>query len=133
VAQGALLGVRSKLHTAAIGFGFSEELMDTNAMLSRARCLVDVRMDVLQVAERYDCLAVTLEMPFKDTADHPDPVQVGGSGLFESGKESVRCSGTNCSPLPQHVETVDCIAGPAWSWQQTHPTAMVTCAEHGNI
>ncbi|KAF6262183.1 peptidase M14, carboxypeptidase A [Scenedesmus sp. NREL 46B-D3] len=28
-----------------------------------------------QVAQRFDCLAVTLEMPFKDTADHPDAVQ----------------------------------------------------------
>ncbi|WIA12468.1 hypothetical protein OEZ85_012503 [Tetradesmus obliquus] len=28
-----------------------------------------------QVAQRFDCIAVTLEMPFKDTADHPEPVQ----------------------------------------------------------
>lgn len=27
-----------------------------------------------QVAQRYDCLAMTLEMPFKDNADAPDPV-----------------------------------------------------------
>ncbi|GAB4814125.1 hypothetical protein N2152v2_001171 [Parachlorella kessleri] len=27
------------------------------------------------VGERFDCLAVTLEMPFKDTADSPDPLQ----------------------------------------------------------
>ncbi|NCG18861.1 MAG: hypothetical protein GWP91_07600 [Rhodobacterales bacterium] len=25
------------------------------------------------VSQRYDCLAMTLEMPFKDNADHPDP------------------------------------------------------------
>jgi murein tripeptide amidase MpaA len=25
------------------------------------------------VAERYDCLATTLEQPFKDNADKPDP------------------------------------------------------------
>ncbi len=26
-----------------------------------------------QIAQRFDCLAMTLEMPFKDNADHPDP------------------------------------------------------------
>ncbi len=26
------------------------------------------------VAQRFDCLAMTLEMPFKDNADHPEPV-----------------------------------------------------------
>jgi murein tripeptide amidase MpaA len=26
------------------------------------------------VCERFDCLSLTLEMPFKDDADHPDPV-----------------------------------------------------------
>jgi len=27
-----------------------------------------------QVAQRFDCLAMTLEMPFKDNADLPDPI-----------------------------------------------------------
>ncbi|OMH38370.1 hypothetical protein BGP75_07440 [Motiliproteus sp. MSK22-1] len=28
-----------------------------------------------QVGQRFDCLSFTIEMPFKDNADHPDPVQ----------------------------------------------------------
>lgn len=39
----------------------------------------------MQVAQRFDCLAVTLEMPFKDVADHPEPEQAsrgeGGAGV----------------------------------------------------
>lgn len=31
----------------------------------------------MQVAQRFDCLSVTLEMPFKDCANNPDPAQVG--------------------------------------------------------
>ena len=27
-----------------------------------------------QIAQRFDCLSMTLEMPFKDNADAPDPV-----------------------------------------------------------
>jgi murein tripeptide amidase MpaA len=26
-----------------------------------------------QVAQRFDCLAMTLEQPFKDAANHPEP------------------------------------------------------------
>lgn len=48
----------------------------------------------LQVAQRFDCLAVTLEMPFKDTADFPDPVQVGGGG---TGLASLFCVQTQGS------------------------------------
>ena len=27
-----------------------------------------------QIAQRFDCLAATIEQPFKDTADTPDPI-----------------------------------------------------------
>jgi murein tripeptide amidase MpaA len=36
--------------------------------------LANLTMCTAQVAERYRCLAMTLEMPFKDNADRPDPV-----------------------------------------------------------
>jgi murein tripeptide amidase MpaA len=36
--------------------------------------LANLTMCTAQVAERYRCLAMTLEMPFKDNADLPDPV-----------------------------------------------------------
>lgn len=32
----------------------------------------------VQIGQRFDCLALTLEMPFKDSADLPDP-RVGWS------------------------------------------------------
>ena len=34
-----------------------------------------VKEEVYRVAERYAATAMTLEMPFKDNADHPDEVQ----------------------------------------------------------
>ena len=34
-------------------------------------CLLHLTM---QVGERYKCLSYTLEMPFKDTQDHPDNI-----------------------------------------------------------
>lgn len=59
---------------------------------------------VLQVAQRFDCLAVTLEMPFKDTADFPDAVQVGGWGRVEpaSGLTELFCD-RGLNALPMHV------------------------------
>ena len=33
----------------------------------------NMTMCTSQVAHRFDCLAMTLEMPFKDNADLPDP------------------------------------------------------------
>ncbi|KAK9828410.1 hypothetical protein WJX81_005410 [Elliptochloris bilobata] len=35
----------------------------------------DMRIAAHAIGQRYDCLAVTLELPFKDTADAPEPVQ----------------------------------------------------------
>jgi murein tripeptide amidase MpaA len=35
----------------------------------------NLTMSTNAVAERFGCLAMTLEMPFKDAIDHPDPVQ----------------------------------------------------------
>jgi murein tripeptide amidase MpaA len=35
----------------------------------------NLTMSTNAVAERFGCLAMTLEMPFKDAEDHPDPVQ----------------------------------------------------------
>lgn len=34
----------------------------------------NLAMSTNQLAQRYGCLAMTLEMPFKDSADHPEPV-----------------------------------------------------------
>ena len=34
----------------------------------------NMSMSTAQTAERYNCLAMTLEMPFKDTSATPDPV-----------------------------------------------------------
>jgi murein tripeptide amidase MpaA len=35
----------------------------------------DMRIAAHAIGQRYDCLAVTLELPFKDTAGAPEPVQ----------------------------------------------------------
>lgn len=35
----------------------------------------NLTMSTNAVAERFGCLAMTLEMPFKDASDHPDPLQ----------------------------------------------------------
>ena len=37
-------------------------------------CRSDVLTAFTQVGERFKCLSYTLEMPFKDTQDHPDNV-----------------------------------------------------------
>ena len=31
----------------------------------------------VQIGQAFDCLSLTLEMPFKDSADLPEPIQVG--------------------------------------------------------
>jgi murein tripeptide amidase MpaA len=35
----------------------------------------NLAMSTNQLAHRFGCLAMTLEMPFKDAADHPEPVE----------------------------------------------------------
>ncbi len=50
----------------------------------------DMSMCTNQVAQRFDCLAMTLEMPFKDNADAPDPVE---------GWSPARCQGLGRAAL----------------------------------
>lgn len=50
------------------------------------------------VAQRYDCLALTLEMPFKDNADAPDPLQ---------GWSPARCERMGASAIDALVEVVE--------------------------
>ena len=51
----------------------------------------------LQVGERFNCLAMTLEQPFKDNANLPDPEQVGAGTM---GSPCTACTaagaGTGC-------------------------------------
>ncbi|TNE87600.1 MAG: hypothetical protein EP330_18055 [Deltaproteobacteria bacterium] len=58
----------------------------------------DMSMCTNAVAERFDCLAMTLEMPFKDNADHPDP---------RFGWSPERCARLGESALDAMVAVVD--------------------------
>ena len=50
-----------------------------------------------QTAQRFDCLSMTLEMPFKDTADRPEP---------ELGWSSERCMKLGASGIDAIVEVI---------------------------
>lgn len=51
----------------------------------------------LQVAQRYDCLSVTVEMPFKDTAENPENTQV---------KPLTHICTYNCGPKKEVIDVV---------------------------
>ncbi len=55
------------------------------------------RRPVLQIGEQFDCLSLTLEMPFKDSLELPDPV-VGWS--------PERCRGLGAASLGALSEVI---------------------------
>jgi hypothetical protein len=71
------------------------------------------------VAQRFDCCAVTLEMPFKDTADHPEPVQVRGRGGVGEG------GGGRAQPCPLAVLGSLCPRASLHPWAACQPAPCV--------
>jgi murein tripeptide amidase MpaA len=58
----------------------------------------NLTMCTAQVSQRYDCLAFTLEMPFKDNAQAPDPQQGWSSG------RSMRCGAAAVDAMADVVD-----------------------------
>lgn len=52
-----------------------------------------------QVGERFGCLSLTIEMPFKDNSDRPDPREGWGT------KHSVRLGRSTLDAIADHIRT----------------------------
>ena len=66
-----LEGLQARFIAAAIAA--TPELQDTHGYPKAAPGRANLTMCTNQVAQRFDCLALTLEQPFKDNLDAPDP------------------------------------------------------------
>ncbi len=55
----------------------------------------------IQIGDRFKTLSLTLEMPFKDTAEHPDPVQGWSPGRTKSFGASI------LNPIVDTVPSLD--------------------------